>query len=99
MKVKIEYNDTTSVAPEEIVEEAKRMYGESVSISILPDSDDPFNLLYFAIQSHITMRQVHSYYDDGILYEEKLKILRRDVLSLVDEVFDVVVSDNEDKLI
>jgi hypothetical protein len=98
LKVKIEYIDDDSLSPEEIVGAAKKLYGASATVAVYPDANDSFNLMYHAIQTHITMRQVNSFFDDGVLYPEKLKTLRKEVLTLVDEAFDAVTSDNEDKL-
>lgn len=98
MHVTLEYIDNTSIAPEEIRDQAKALYGDSARVKIRADSDDVFNILYFAIQEHITMRQLNSFYDDGPLYETKIEQLKKEVLGLVDEAFSQVVADNEDKL-
>lgn len=98
VQVIVEYIDDTSISPEEVREHAKALYGVSAKIKIAADSDDSFNLMYFAVQQHITMRQVHSFYDDGVLYPEKLKQLRKEVLGIVDDALGQVISDNEEKL-
>jgi RNA:NAD 2'-phosphotransferase (TPT1/KptA family) len=96
--VRLEFIDDHSISPEEVVESARALYGDSISVKISADSDDSFNLLYHAIQQHITMRQVHSYFDDGILYDSKVKQLAAEVQKLTEEAFNQVVMDNEDKL-
>lgn len=98
MKVNISYVDTTSLSPEEIKAQSKALYGQSASVKVQPDSDDVYSVLYFAIQEHITIRQVQSYIDDGLLYKEKIEKLRSEVLDLTLEAFEQVVCENEEKL-
>lgn len=74
------------------------MYGDSVTVEVTADSDDVYNLLYFAIQEHITVRQLHSFYDDGPLYKSKIEQLRKEVAGLVEEAFTQLIIDNEEKL-
>ncbi len=98
MEVKVVYNDSTSMAPDDIIAHAKAMYGNSARVEVFPDSDDPYNLMYFTIQRLITLRQVNSFFDDGVLYPNKIGDFRREVLDLASEAFANVVRDNEEKL-
>lgn len=98
MRVKLKYVDTTSIAPSEIKAQAKALYGDSVTVEVTADSDDVYNLLYFAIQEHVTVRQLNSFYDDGPLYETKIEQLRKEVAGLVEEAFSQLITDNEEKL-
>ena len=97
MKVEVNYIDTTSIDPSEIKAQAKALYGESASVTVTADSDDVYNLLYFAIQEHVTGRQSDSFFDDGPLYETKIDQLRREVSGLVQSAFNQVIEDNEEK--
>lgn len=98
MQVKVTYIDNSSIAPDDIKAHTKALYGESAKVEVFPDSDDPYSVMYFAIQKLITIRQVHSFFDDDILYPEKIGDLRKEVISLVGEAFTDVVKDNEEKL-
>lgn len=98
MEVELKYIDTTSICPDDIKAQARALYGDSVSVKVSADSSDVYNLLYFAIQKHVTVRQNNSYFDDGPLYKQKVLQLREELLNLVDEAFGNVISDNEEKL-
>lgn len=98
MKVELSYIDSTSLSPDDIRAQAKALFGDSARVTVLPDSDDVYAMLYFAVQEHVTMRQLHSYFDDGPLYQTKLVQLRKEFLDLVDEAFTSVIADNEEKL-
>lgn len=98
MKVKIEYIDTNSLAAEEIVANMKKRFGDSASVTVLPDSLDTFNLMYFAIQGFITDRQLEAYFHEHQLYGKKCGELLDQVIDLVTEVTAKVIRDNERRL-
>lgn len=98
MKVKISYIDTDSLAPEDIIANAKAIYGSSAVVEVAPDDNDPYAHLYFAVQKLITHNQVDSFFDDGVLYPEKLNRLEDNVRELLEEALERVVSDNEEKI-
>jgi hypothetical protein len=91
MKVILQYHDTSSFLPEEIIRQAEENYGNRVNITLLPDSDAPIDHLYFAVQRMITGDFLTVYYDSGALYEKDMKKLRAEFLYKVGEVFDDVV--------
>lgn len=98
MKVKVEYTDHTSLAAEEIVANLKKRFGDAASVSVLPDSTDTYNLMYFAIQDFITDKQAEAYFHDHQLYKEKCSELLDQVIDLVTEVTNKVMRDNERRL-
>ena len=98
MKAKIEYIDKTAISPEELIMQLKKEYGELATVEILPDSKDPFHLIYFAIQELVTVRQLDSFYDDGALYPNKLKDLMGEAEELCRNAIVQVVHDNETKV-
>ena len=99
MKVKIEFIDNKAVSPEELVAQVHSEYGPLATVELSPDSNDPFHLMYFAIQELITARQLDSFYDDGPLYPDKLKALMAEAENLARDTIIQVVQDNENKLI
>lgn len=98
MKAKITYIDKTAVSPEELITQIKREYGQLAAVEILPDSSDPYHLIYFAVQELITARQLDSFYDDGALYPDKLKELMAEVEALARDAIVQVINDNENKI-
>lgn len=98
MKVHVKYIDDESIAPEEVKAQVRKLFGPTASVSIYPDSSDPFSLLYFALQHLITERQVTSLLDDGLLYQTKVEELKKESLILFEEAFLEVVKDNEYRL-
>ena len=99
MKVRIEYIDENSLAPEEIKSNFRNLLGQGTRVTVGPDSDDSFSLIYFAIQELITARQVSSFHDDGPLYSVKLDAIRTEVEALCKEALEEVIADNENKLV
>lgn len=98
MKVKIEYIDSTSLSSEEVIANIKARYGTSAAISVLPDSTDPFSLMYFAIQELITDKQLEAFFHDHPLYKKKCEQLLDQVIDLATEATMKVIRDNERRL-
>ena len=98
MRVELSYIDSTSVAPEDIKAQAKALYGDSVKVEVSADSDDVYNLLYFAFQEFITIKQVNSFFDDGILYPARVAQLKKEAIGIVERALSQVIEDNEGKL-
>jgi len=97
MKVVIKYYDDDALAPEEVIARAKRQYGEFSKVEVYPDSSDFYNLTYFAIQKHITSKQVDAYFHDGALYDAKARDLKREVICQIEEIINQVIKDNESR--
>ena len=98
MKVTITYDDKKALAPEEIIAEAKHLYGDSTIVKVSPSSSDPFNVIYFAFQELVTSRQVESFYDDGALYGAKCEALIKECVAMAESAIIQVIRDNESKL-
>jgi hypothetical protein len=98
MKIKIEYIDSNSLASDEVVANMKKRFGDSASVTVLPDSLDTFNLMYFAIQNYLTDRQLEAYFHEHQLYSKICSELLDEVLELATEVTMKVLRDNERRL-
>ena len=98
MKVTITYYDYDSLTKEEILRQAKHNYGESVEIKVEPVSNDPWDMLHFALQNLITYDQLSLLFDSGPLYKSKLVELKLALLDKVEKELENVVQDNEEKV-
>lgn len=99
MRVELTYIDNESLVIDEVVKNAKRMYGPGVSVKVLPESNIPNDMLYFALQQIITHEQLSLFYNSGSreAYKQDMKKLRGDILFRVEQVLDTVILDNENK--
>lgn len=98
MRVTIECVDRTAFTPEEIIANARRIHGNSATVTVLPESNRTKDFLYFAIQSMITQQQLSLFFDNKDTYAIELQKLRADILYSIQEVMDNVIIDNESKL-
>ncbi len=98
MKVTIEFIDRDSLSSEEIISQARQLFGKQTKVEVKPESNDAVAMLYFAIQQLITPEQVSSFYDDGELHTKKLQELRAAKLLEIEEILNRVIIDNERKL-
>jgi hypothetical protein len=98
MQVKINYIDREAFTIEEIVANARRVYGQSATVTVLPESNRNKDFLYFALQNMITQQQLSLFFDNKDTYAIELQKLRADILYSVQEVMDSVIIDNESKL-
>lgn len=94
MKVKLSYYDNQSLTIDEIVKQARLDYGPSVAIEVLPESNIPNDILYFALQQIVTHEQLSLLYS-GDSYQQDIKKLRSEILFRVEEVLNDVIIDNE----
>lgn len=98
MRVELTYIDNESLVIDEVVKNAKRMYGPGVSVKVLPESNIPNDMLYFALQQIITHEQLSLFYNNSKeAYRNEMKKLKSDILFRVEEVLDSVILDNENK--
>ncbi len=97
MKVTIVYHDLDSLTVEEVVQRAKVNYGEFVDVEIQPESTDPLDTIYFAIQQLITHEQLSLLFDDKNLYPQRLLELKSKVSILMQRELSSVIKDNEIK--
>jgi hypothetical protein len=98
MKVTITYYDTDSLTREEVVRQAKHNYGEHAQVEIMPTSDDPKDLIYFALQQLVTYEQLSSYFDAPHTYKESMSELHARMLSIANQEIYNVLLDNEKKV-
>ena len=99
MEVKITYNDLHSLTIEEIVRQAEHNYGKNVTVSVMPDSLKPHDLIYFGLQQIISHRQFSMLYDDKFGYQAAIQNLRNETLYKIQEILDQVIIDNEAKVV
>lgn len=98
MKVTLTYYDSDSLTKEEVIQQAKRNYGEHVQVSIMPTSSDPKDIIYFAIQQLITYEQLSALFDAPHLYDNQLITLRGRIRELLDLELESVIKDNEKRV-
>lgn len=98
MKVTVEYFDQESFLLEEVIKQARNNYGKNAKVTIEPDSTQPIDYLYFALQRLITGDHIQILYDSGPTYQQDLKKLRSEILYKVGEVLDEVIMDTEARL-
>lgn len=98
MQVTIKYNDDTSFTVEEVVKQAVHNYGSRTEVRVMPDSANPHDLIYFAIQCMVTYRQLSLIYDSKFSYQSDLKNLRSETITKLGEILDQVLVDNEAKI-
>ena len=99
MKATITYIDNDSFTPEELRIHTRQKFGEGAAVHVGPDSNDPYHLMYFAIQQLLTAKQLDSFFDDGSeLYHLKLNGLIKEVEELAHEAVLQVIQDNEHKM-
>lgn len=98
MHVSIKYIDTDSFTKEEVVRTAMDNYGRNIQIKVMPDSTNPHDMIYFALQQMITHQQLSLVFDKSMDYQVEIKKLRAEALYKLEEVLDTVIVDNEDKV-
>lgn len=98
MEVTVKYNDEHSLTIEEVVKQAIHNYGKNVTVEVLPDSTKAHDLIYFGLQQIITPKQLSLLFDDKHGYQSKLKSLRHETITKVQEIIDQVLIDNESKV-
>ena len=95
MKVTITYHDHASLTKEEVVRNAKQLFGEYAEVHVAPSSDEPIDMIYFAIQQVLTYEQLSLLFDSEHLYPQKIAELKSRVLGTISKELDSVVKDNE----
>lgn len=98
MEVTIKYNDSASLTVEEVVKLAQSTYGRNIQVTTMPDSTQPYDLIYFGLSQLITHEQISLLFDKSGAYQHDLKKLRHNVLLKVEEIIDQVIIDNESKV-
>lgn len=95
MRVRITYHDHTSLTKDEVIRQAKQLFGESAEIEVFPSSNDPWDIVYFGLQQALTYDQLGLLFDSGPLYASKLAELKQQVLAKVTSELHAVIKDNE----
>jgi hypothetical protein len=98
MKVTVVYYDEYSLTKEEVISQAKHNYGENVEVKVEPTSNDPWDMLHFALQGLLTYDQLGIYFDSGPMYKDKLLELKAALLDKVEKELDSVALENENKV-
>ena len=98
MKVIITYYDSDTLTKEEVIRQAKDTYGEHTQVEVMPTSDDPKDLLYFAMQQMSTYEQLSALFDAPHLYQKTMNELRARMLNICTEELEAVIKDNEKRV-
>lgn len=98
MLVTIKYHDEHSFTPEEVVKLAQTNYGRAVQVEVTSDSPAPHDLIYFALQSILTHKQLSLLFERNSNYQSDLAKLRKDTLQKLEEILDQVIIDNESRV-
>ena len=97
MKLIVKLHDVDSFTAVEAVRRAKDVLGEYVDVKAYPSTNDPWDIVYFAIQQIITSEQLNCLFDDGALYPKKMVELKSRILGKLEAELDEVIQDNEHK--
>lgn len=97
MKVKIEFSDITSFTREEAIDKVKRLVGKSASIEVLPDTFSVEDILRFALEQYVGYDQLCILNDDIYEYKEKVELLKKRVLAVVESHIESILRANESK--
>lgn len=95
MKVRITYHDHTSLTKDEVIRQAKELFGEYTEVEIFPSSNDPWDIVYFGLQQALTYDQLGLIFDSGGLYNQKVEELKINVLDRLKNELNTVIKDNE----
>ena len=98
MKVRITYYDHTSLTNDEVIRQAKELFGEYTEVEIFPCSNDPWDIVYFGLQQAITYDQLGIIFDSSGLYKEKLKELKETITERLISELNTVIKDNETRV-
>lgn len=98
MKVTIEYFDNESFTKEEIVRNAVHHFGRGAQVTIMPDSSNAHDLIYFGIQQIITHEQLGLFFNNKDTYQSDVQKLRKETVEKLVEILDTVIIENEAKV-
>ena len=98
MKVRITYFDHTSLTKDEVIRQAKELFGEYTEVEVFPSSNDPWDIVYFGLQQAITYDQLGILFDSGSLYPLKLKELKESINKRLQDELNTVIKDNETRV-
>jgi len=95
MKVTITYYDHASLTKEEVIRNAKELYGEYTEVTVAPETNEPIDMIYFAIQQLLTYEQLSLLFDNEHVYETKIAELKSRMLGTIAKELDSVIKDNK----
>ncbi len=98
MQVTIKYFDNESFTKEEIVRNAVHHFGRVAEVTVMPDSTNAHDFLYFGIQQIITHEQLGLFFNNRDTYSQDISKLRKDTLEKLAEILDTVIIENEAKV-
>ena len=98
MKVTIEYFDNDSFTKEEIVRNATHHFGRGAQVTVMPDSSNAHDLIYFGIQQIITHEQLGLLFNNKDTYQADVQKLRKETIEKMVEILDTVIIENEAKV-
>ena len=98
MQVTIKYFDNESFTKEEIVRNAIHHFGRGAEVTVMPDSTNAHDFLYFGIQQIITHEQLGLFFNNRDTYSQDISKLRKDTLEKLAEILDTVIIENEAKV-
>ena len=99
MQITIRYHDDTALTIEEVVKQATNAYGKAARVDVVPDSNKPHDMIYFAVQCMITHQQLGLLYDDKLGYQESIQKIRNETLYKLEEILSQVIIDNESRVV
>lgn len=95
MKVNVSYIDRDSLSVDEIHHNAKKLFGDSAQVELLPESNSTRSYIRHAIILAITNKQLDSFFDDEkAIYEEKLERLKKDFIGEVEDLLQETIDGN-----
>ena len=80
MKLIAKFHDVDSFTATEAIRRAKDLLGNYTDIRAYPSTNDPWDIVYFALQQIVTGEQLNMLFDDGALSPVKLKFWRTQIL-------------------
>ena len=97
MKLIAKFHDVDSFTATEAIRRAKDLLGDYTDIRAYPSTNDPWDIVYYALQQIVTGKQLNMLFDEGALYPIKLKEFRSEILGRLMDELDEVIQDNEHK--
>lgn len=95
MKVKISYTDRESLSATEIEHNAKKLFGATAQIQLLPEANTTREFIRHAIVLAITDKQLDSFFDDEeAIYEGKIAKLKKDFMIEVESLLQETIDGN-----
>jgi hypothetical protein len=95
--VTITFDDDESLTSQEIKDNLAAIYGVNADIEVSPGSTSAIAYIQYGISEILTPDQAHIFFDEPILYDKKLKVLRKALEKQLLYILNDVIMENEDK--